>query len=128
MKKERVYISGKMSGLERSVWREHFGLAEKHVRSLGYRTVNPARFPMARFPWLFKTLGYTATLLIDLWVLSRCDRIYLIPGWRDSRGAEIESFFAYKLRIRRLPEDIKRGIDKVMEEDLARVAEGTNKQ
>jgi hypothetical protein len=46
-----------------------------------------------------------------------CDRIYLIPGWRDSHGACIESFTAFHLRIRRLPSPLKDVIDQLMEKD-----------
>ena len=45
------------------------------------------------------------------WRLWQCDRIYLIPGWMDSRGARIESFAAHVMRVRRLPMEIKKGID-----------------
>lgn len=62
-------------------------------------------------------MGYRLTLLYDLALMFTCDRIYLIPGWRDSHGACIESFTAFHLRIRRLPSPLKDVIDQLMEKD-----------
>ena len=121
--KPKCYISGKMSGVQRAVYLERFGKAEELVREAGYQPVNPCRFAVCRWPWLYKLVGYRLTLLYDLWRLSQCDRIYLIPTWEQSTGAKIESFFAFQMptvadpqyHIRRLPQDIKDRIDKQME-------------
>jgi hypothetical protein len=114
-RKEKVYISGRISGLGREVYTGKFSKAEELIRANGYKTVNPTHFLVCRWRWLYRIVGYERTLLYDIWRLWQCDRIYLIPGWMDSRGARIESFAAHVMRVRRLPIEIKDGIDDAME-------------
>lgn len=119
---EKVYISGKMTGLEREEYRDRFREAERLIRAEGYhRIVNPIRVWTCRVPWLYKAIGYKLTLLYDLWLVLRCDRIYMIPGWNDSRGAKIESFVAYNSGIRRLPQKVKDRLDAKMEQFISKV-------
>lgn len=113
-RKERVYISGQISGQNRDVYLARFAKAEELLRNIGYPVVNPTKFLLCRWRWLYRLVGYTLTLLYDLWRLSKCDRIYLIPGWNDSRGACVESFFAFHMKIRRLPSFIKDDMDNRM--------------
>lgn len=123
MIKERVYISGPMTGLEREEYNARFMRAEQLLREEGYKNiVNPVRFLVNRWPWLFRLMGYSLTLIYDLWRLSHCDRIYLLPDWEESRGAKVESFFAFNMpwridssrHIRRIPDDVRQRIDKKM--------------
>ena len=103
----RVYISGPMSGLEREYYLEIFKRAEQSLRAQGYtKVVNPIRVWVCRWPWLYRIVGYRLTLLYDLWLLMRCDLIYKLPGWRDSRGANIESCVAYHFKIYPVPDNI----------------------
>lgn len=104
----KVYISGPISGIRREHYVERFRLAEQMLRSLGYdNIVNPTRIWACRFPklnYLIRLVfgeqrAYTLILLYDLWLLSRCQRIYKIPGWKDSRGAQIESAVAYNYNM-----------------------------
>ena len=103
MRRDKVYISGRMSGVQREEYLQMFRNAEKLLRKEGFvRIVNPIRVWMCRWQWLWKILAgitsentiYTLVLLYDLWMLSRCDTIYMMPGWGDSRGANIEYQFA----------------------------------
>lgn len=112
---QKIYLSGKISGLTREEYLANFDRAEEALHEEGFvRVVNPAHFALARWPWLFRIVGYRLTLLYDLWRLMRCDRIYPIPGWESSRGSCIETFVAYKLRIKRLPTDVVERLDKVL--------------
>ena len=109
----RVYISGPMSNLPREQYMERFRKAEEILRSRGYRKiVNPIRVWSCRWPWLYRLIGYKLTLLYDLWLLMRCDQIYKLPGWRDSKGANIESCVAYHFKIRPVPESQTKKLDK----------------
>lgn len=101
---KKVYISGPMSQLERSEYLARFAKAEAILTERGYRVVNPCKFLFCRWQWLYRLVGYAAVLCYDLWRLSRCDYIYLLPDWRESRGAKIESFFAWHMGIYRLTE------------------------
>ena len=109
----RVYISGPMSGLDRELYMKMFRRAEQSLRSQGYtRVVNPIRVWACRWPWLYRIVGYRLTLLYDLWLLMRCDQIYKLPGWRDSKGANIESCVAFHFKIWPVPDSQTKKLDK----------------
>lgn len=115
MMKNRVYISGKITGLNRDDYRMIFAHAEALLISAGYKTVNPTRFLVSRKRWLYWLLGYRLVLLIDLWVLDRfCDKIYMIPGWTTSKGACIEKTFAGYRGIEWLHPVVREKIDERM--------------
>lgn len=112
--KPMVYISGEITGVSRDVYLARFNVAASLIHKAGYKPVNPCKFLPCRWPWLYKLLGYKLTLLYDLWRLSRCDMIYKIPGWRSSKGASIESCWAYHQKIWVLPYITRETIDKKM--------------
>ena len=121
----RIYISGPMSNLSREQYLELFKRAEQSLRSQGYhKIVNPIRVWACRWPWLYRIIGYRLTLLYDLWLLMRCDQIYKLPGWRDSKGANIESCVAYHFKIWPVPESQTKKLDK----RLAKLVDKWNKK
>lgn len=104
MRKDKVYISGPMTdkatGKVSAENLAAFHHAERLLREMGYRRiVNPTRVWACRWPWLYRIVGYNLTLLYDLRLLMGCGQIYKIPGWRASRGANIESCVAFHFRI-----------------------------
>ena len=102
-----------MSNLSRDQYMELFRRAEQSLHSQGYtKIVNPIRVWACRWPWLYRIVGYRLTLLYDLWLLMRCDLIYKLPGWRDSRGANIESCVAYHFKIWSVPQSVIGQLDK----------------
>jgi len=117
---EKVYISGMMSGLEREDYIARFAEAERLLIEQGYKTVNPTRFLVCRWPWLYRLMGYQLTLLYDLWRLSHCDKIYKMPGWRQSKGANVESCWAYHFNVWPVGERTKTPIDKALEKLIIR--------
>ena len=114
MKNRRVYISGQISGLPREEYLARFAKAEELLRQEGFDVMNPTRLLPCRWPWLYRLMGYRLTLMYDLWRLSKCDLIYKIPGWRESKGANIESCWAYNFNIWILHPNIRDRIDKKM--------------
>ena len=114
MKKRKVYISGQISQLPRDEYIARFAKAEELLRDEGYTPVNPTKFLPCRWPWLFRLMGYKLTIMYDLWQLSRCDLIYKIPGWRESKGANIESCWAFNFNIWILHPTTREKIDKKM--------------
>ena len=99
MKKKKVYLSGRMSGLSADTWRWRFATMELMLEHLGHRVVNPTQVWVARCGWLWRLLAgitsehtaYRLTLWWDLRLLRRCDCIYMIGSdWRQSRGARLE--------------------------------------
>lgn len=104
MKKKRVYLSGRMSGLSAETWRHRFisaqyGLEAKHGN---VKVINPAESVIARHPWLYRLVGYRLTLAYDLHLLKRCTHIYMVgDDWQQSRGARLERLKAreYGLKL-----------------------------
>ena len=111
---KRVYISGQMSGLPREEYLARFAKAEELLKEQGYRVMNPTKLLPCKWKWLYRMMGYRLTILFDLWMLSKCDLIYKIPGWKDSHGANIESCWAYHNNIALLFAKTREKIDKEM--------------
>lgn len=87
MKKEKVFISGKVSGLLYSQAKHNFDVAEECYRDLGYTVWNPTRHCNVTWSWL-------RCMVVCLWNLAKCDIVYFLPGWEDSRGSRIEHRWA----------------------------------
>lgn len=121
---KKIYISGPISGLEHSEYLARFAKAESLLADNGYRVVNPCKFLVCRWQWLYRLVGYNVALCYDLWQLSRCDYIYLLPGWKDSKGATIESFFAWHIGVYRLTEKERKPVDLKMAKWIARREKG----
>ena len=102
MKKEKIYLSGAISGLPRQEYMKRFADAEKHLREQGYKVCNPTKALPCRFLWIYKILGYKLTLIWDLWLLSRCDKIYMLSGSENSKGAYLEKIAAGTFGIGRI--------------------------
>ena len=102
MKQTKIYLSGAISGRDRKEYLTQFADAEKHLRQLGYDVCNPTKALPCRFLWIYKLLGYKLTLLFDLWLLSRCDKIYMLSGSENSKGAFLEKVTAETFGIGKL--------------------------
>ena len=99
MKKEKVYISGPITGLERQVYLKNFADKELELLAMGYDVINPTKLLPSRFLWIYKIIGYKLTLLYDIWHLLNCDGIYMIDGWQWSKGARLERAIAQLFNI-----------------------------
>lgn len=111
MRRKRVYISGKMSGLAKEVYMARFMAAERALKEAGLKVCNPARFVFSRWEWLYRLLGYHMCLCMDLWMLSRCDAIYMIGNdWMNSKGAVTERRYAMTFGKKCIYETEKDGI------------------
>lgn len=90
MKKERVYISGKISGLGYSYVHLKFAACEAALNHVGMEPVNP----------LDNGLPESATwkehMRADIALLKMCDTIYLQEDFAQSRGAMMELFLAMR--------------------------------
>ncbi|MEE6280176.1 DUF4406 domain-containing protein [Georgenia sp. MJ170] len=86
-----VYIAGPMTGLP------DFNRPAFHATAAllavfgGWRAINPARQPDG-LTWE----EYVRRGLADV---RRADAVYLLPGWRDSRGATREVVQAFRLGL-----------------------------
>ena len=107
MKKEkcdpaiRVYISGPITGTKNYAIR--FAEAEARLEKMGFSVFNPARVN-AELP---ENLEHEEYMEMSMAMLGMCDGIYMLNGWRDSRGACREYGYAMGkgLKIWREPEE-----------------------
>lgn len=85
----KVFISGPMSG-KPNYNREAFFKAEEELEKHGYSVWNPA--------WLAYPSDTEFTKddmhIIDFAALRRCDAIYMLKGWKHSKGAQEECEYA----------------------------------
>ena len=89
---KRIYIAGPMSGLPDFNY-PVFNAKAAELRALGFHVENPAE---NRAPHCSSWLGYMRLTVAQL---VTCDVVYLLPGWRHSRGACIERQLAVGLGL-----------------------------
>lgn len=82
----KIYISGKITG--DSGYIEKFKAAEKEVRQQykGCEIINPAAI-MQTMP---ESTTHGEYMKISLCLLDMCDSIYMLPDWKESKGANME--------------------------------------
>ena len=115
---KRIYLSGQISGLCREEYTANFAKAEELLRKDGYQVVNPTRTILSRWP-LCRWAKYRHYLIYDIWLLLHCDYIYKLPGWKESRGAQIESCVAFHMKIFTLPLKVRDVYDKKVAKAMA---------
>ena len=92
-KRMKVFISGKISGIDYYVAYGKFSNAERMLQQMGYATVNPMKICKKRWSWL-------RCMAKCLWAILWCDKVYQLSDWQDSKGARIEYRWAKFLRKR----------------------------
>lgn len=97
-----VYISGAITGT--SDYMERFARAEKVLTERGMSVINPAKVN-SMMP---QDTTYDQYMKMSFCMLSMCQRIYMIDGWENSKGANMERDYARKHGI-----DIRRFIDEI---------------
>ena len=90
-KDKRIYISGKISGLDFVDAFNKFEKAEKKLSILGYEIVNPMKLPHIH------DKSWESYMSEDLKEMMDCKYIYMLPDWNSSRGAIIEHDLAMQL-------------------------------
>lgn len=90
MKKERVYISGKISGLGYSHVHLKFAACEAALNHVGMEPVNPLKNGLP------ESASWKEHMRTDIALLKTCDSIYLQEDFAQSRGAMIELSLAIK--------------------------------
>jgi hypothetical protein len=93
-----VYLSGKMTGLEESEYKENFRNAEIFYRACGYEVVNPCNLSevvLKRKP----DATYEDFMQEDFKAISGCTHIALLEGWESSPGARRERAEAERLGL-----------------------------
>ncbi|MCO8251131.1 DUF4406 domain-containing protein [Comamonas thiooxydans] len=89
---KRIYLAGPMSGLPEFNY-PAFHVAATVLRAQGHHVENPAENPQ---PACGTWQGY---MRMSLRQIAACDCLYMLPGWRSSRGARIEHGLALDLGL-----------------------------
>lgn len=91
--KEKIYLSGKISGLPHEEAEAKFRLAEQEVGEWA-EAINPMALDVNIHPSNDEP-DWCDYMLTDLDILMRqCTGIYMLRDWRDSKGAKIEHAIA----------------------------------
>lgn len=85
--KERIYIAGKVTGLPWQEVEDKFLEAAKIIQQHGAIPEEPIYYCLASWSW-------QKCMRTCLKVLLSCDKILLLPDWKQSRGARIEFLVA----------------------------------
>lgn len=91
LKPKKVYISGKMRGMDEQESRAKFKAAEAMLTYHGYEVINPWNDEEKKKKACKKWEDF---IIYDLKVIKRCDVIYMLDNWEDSWGAKCEYAFA----------------------------------
>ena len=94
---KKIYISGKITGLDpKRSWMNFLKIEIDYTR-LGIQVVNP----MSK-KYFFNRIGklpWAVYMFFDIILLLGCRGIYLQPNWEESKGARIEYKIAKFLRF-----------------------------
>lgn len=86
MAKQRIYISGPISGRDINKCRELFNAAWLVLSSLGYEPVDPIALADMH-PEDVTTHDHMRR---DIEILLECDAIFMMRGWTHSKGCKVE--------------------------------------
>jgi hypothetical protein len=89
----KIYISGKITGLPLFEAATKFAQAEHTLRRRGFNPVNPLTLDHSHNPHA----DYNTYMKTDIKAMLDCDSIYMLPCWQDSKGAKIELQLAIQL-------------------------------
>lgn len=103
--KDKIYISGAMSGIMRHHYKPKFDIAANYLQTLGYDVVNPVTLDEQRDniinnPHMTEEEKWHMMIEDDLKIIeSECNGIYMLDDWRYSKGALIEHNKALELGL-----------------------------
>ena len=88
----RVYVAGPMTGLPDLNFPAFHAAAEK-LRAEGHDAINPAEIVADT------STSWLDCMRADIAQLVKCDAVYMLPGWKNSRGATLEHHIASTLGL-----------------------------
>ena len=80
----KIYISGRITGLNQHVAFGLFDQAEKFLAAAGHTPINPMRLEHKH------TGTWEEFMIEDIKALLTCEGIFMLPNWGQSAGARIE--------------------------------------
>ena len=90
---KRIYLSGPMTGIPLDNY-PAFIAAAAELRKQGHVVTNPAEIK------LHDEAGWEDYMKADIKAMLDCCTVALLPGWEDSKGANIEARLALNLGMR----------------------------
>ena len=95
--KKKVYIAGKVTGLDKDKAERNFQLAERLLLEEGFEVINPLKVVSVKAqgwntPWN-EAMKHCIEALVG------CDFLFVLYNWKDSKGACMEVELAKKLKI-----------------------------
>lgn len=94
----RIYLSGKITGLDKEEYTKQFAKAEAFYKAGGFDVVNPVTIGEAILKNNPKA-KWEDFMQEDLKALRTCTHIVLLEGWEESKGAKMEKAEAEKLGL-----------------------------
>jgi len=98
-----IYISGKIT--DNPQWKEQFKVAEMKLMAQGDCVVINPQAIAEEVEKEVENPTYKDYFQADLRLLLICSTIYMLPNWKDSRGAKIEHSIAEALGMEIIYED-----------------------
>lgn len=93
-KRKKIYIAGKVTGEDFEVCFQKFLRAENRIRLNEPNAIilNPMRFVKKDSDW-------ESAMRLCLRKLSKCDALYALEDWHESKGARLEVDIFYKMGL-----------------------------
>lgn len=88
----KIYIAGKISGLDRNEAEANFLRAEEALTKMGHNPVSP--YYIGSYEWTWEQ-----NMKVVLKHLLDCEGIYMLSNYTDSLGAMVELDLAKKLNM-----------------------------
>ncbi len=95
----KIYIAGKITGLEESEIQDKFFKAKISLTKSGHKTMSPAVLT-ANAGFEHEDYMHICYAMIDV-----CDAVYMLSDWQQSKGARMELQYACDHRKKILYED-----------------------
>lgn len=92
VERKRIFVCGPMSGLPKMNY-PAFNLRARQLRALGHIVENPAENPIPPGG------AWVDYMRMSITQVTRCDSVYVLPGWENSRGASLEVHIARALGL-----------------------------
>lgn len=93
MKKQKIYIAGKISGEPIALCTIKFGTIQKEIEHLGHDAVNPLEVCIA------DEVTWHEAMRKDIKALMDCDALFALKDYNKSRGAMLEIHIARELEM-----------------------------
>ena len=99
----KIYISGKITGLDKQDYIEAFKKVQENLESLGHKVMNPA----SSMDTCSEGFNQNDYLHICYAMIDVCDAIYMLGNWQSSQGARKELQYASDWRKQIIYQDKK---------------------